>query len=76
MRGRFAFPMQSTGRGIAAAPESRPRSEDAARARHRARRRVAAPWPPPRRSVGLGGTDLPDERQAARWRDGGLRLRL
>jgi len=66
MRGRFAFPMQSTGRGIAAAPESPPRAEDAAPARSRARRRAPASWPPPRRSVCLCGTDLRVDRPPVR----------
>jgi|GEM_PF-3712469 len=58
MRARFAFPMQSTGRGIAAAPESRPPAEDVAPARARARGATRARWPPARRSVGACGTDL------------------
>ena len=37
MRARFAFPMQSTGRGIAAAPESAPRTQEPASARPRTR---------------------------------------
>jgi len=63
MRARFALPMQSTGRGIAAAPESMPRADAAAPARPRARRRAPPTWPPPRRSVGVCGTDLPAERR-------------
>ena len=51
MRARFAFPMQSTGRGIAAAPESvrrtavppaRPRTREGPRARRRLPWRDAA----------------------------------
>jgi len=59
MRARFAFPMQVTGRDIAAAPESMPRADEAAPARPRARGRPRARWPPPRRTVGVCGTDLP-----------------
>jgi hypothetical protein len=66
MRARFAFPMQSTGRGIAAAPESMPRSADVAPARPRARRVTRATWPPPRRSVQVCGTDLPIGRRSMR----------
>jgi hypothetical protein len=59
MRARFAFPMQSTGRGIAAAPGSWPRAEDAASVRPRARPGTRAARRLARRSVHLCGTDLP-----------------
>jgi len=59
MRARFAFPMQGTGRGSAAAPESSPQADEAAPARPRARRRAPPTWPPLRRSVSVCGTDLP-----------------
>jgi len=67
--------MQSTGRGIAAAPESRPRAEDAAPARPRARRQAPATWPPPRRSVCVCGTDLRVDRRPGRWNLAGEALR-
>ena len=64
MRGRFAFPMQSTGRGIAAAPGSWLLAEQAAPAGPRARKGAQAGRWPQRRSVRIGGTDLPVERRA------------
>jgi len=64
MRGRFAFPMQSTGRGIAAAPESAPRADDALARRPRAREGPHASARSRRGSVGIAGTDLPLPRRA------------
>lgn len=63
MRARFAFPMQSTGRGIAAAPESRFPAEDAAPVRPRVRPAARAARRPARRCVRLCGTDLPPARR-------------
>ena len=51
MRGRFAFPMQSTGRGIAAAPESARQAEQATPVRPRALESPRAHRPSGRQGV-------------------------
>jgi hypothetical protein len=65
MRARFAFPMQGTGRGIAAAPESMPSTNDVAVPRARAGARALA-----RPSGGAGRRTGPG--RATRGRDAGV----